>query len=163
MTTRRIITGFVAGLALTACTPTQIAQVEQVTGVTFTAEQRTILLAIPDPLPDAYPYPPVERWHQTAIDTGWGDDWARLACVIDRESDGNPDAHTVGRHDNSFGLTQLNMLAHHTWVGPLVGYDYTRLYDPTTNLTVARHLYTLASDVYGNGWQPWGTCTPQHT
>lgn len=91
-----------------------------------------------------------------AMQAGWAEtDWSRLDAIIYRESRCQPTAYNGYGPDNSYGITQLNMKAHRSWVGPLVGWDFNRLYDPVVNLTVARQLYFKAVDYYGCGWQPW--------
>lgn len=107
--------------------------------------------------------PDVDRWYDTAVEAGWPDqDWSRLACIINRESRGDPTAYNGRGRDDSYGLLQLNMRAHRSWVGPLVDWDFNRLFDPATNLSVGRVLFDRAVDYYGNGWQPWnasdGSC-----
>jgi hypothetical protein len=57
---------------------------------------------------------------------------------------------------------QVNLKAHRSWVRPIVGGDWSRLYDPVTNLSVARILYFRAQDWIGCGWQPWRTTKQSH-
>ena len=98
------------------------------------------------------------QFYAEALAAGWpASDWERLDYIMWRESRCTPTAHTVARRDNSYGLVQLNMLAHRKWVGPLVDWDFNRLYDPLTNLTIARTMFNMAQDTYGCGWQPWLT------
>ena len=98
------------------------------------------------------------QFYAVALAAGWpASDWERLDYIMWRESRCTPTAHTVARRDNSYGLVQLNMLAHRKWVGPLVDWDFDRLYDPLTNLTIARTMYDMAQQTYGCGWQPWLT------
>ena len=120
--------------------------------------------AIPPP-EDRYRHPDsnIDRWYRDAVRAGWPtEDWERLACIIYRESRGQPDAHNPRYPDDSYGLIQLNMRAHRKWVGPLVEGDFTRLFDGYTNLLHGRALYDLAVGYYGNGWRPWvatdGSC-----
>lgn len=102
-------------------------------------------------VPAVQPYQDRTGWKATAIAAGWEpSQWPHLDCIIWRESRGIPTVHNVGPVDDSYGLTQLNMLAHRTWVGPLVGYKFDRLYDPLTNLRLAHSLYLKV------GWKPWG-------
>ena len=110
-----------------------------------------------------HPSSDVDRWYESAIAAGWSEaDWPRLACVIHRESRGNPAAHNPRYPDDSYGLIQLNMRAHRDWVGPLVGGDFTRLFNGFVNLKTGRTLYDMAVGYYGNGWRPWfasdGSC-----
>lgn len=116
-------------------------------------------------VPDRYHHhsADVDRWYEVAIAAGWpAEDWPRLACIIHRESRGQPDAHNTRHPDNSYGLIQLNMRAHRRWVGPLVGGDFTQLFDGFVNLKTGRTLYEMAVGYYGNGWRPWfasdGSC-----
>lgn len=93
-----------------------------------------------------------------AIAAGWAEeDWPRLDYIIWRESRCKPDVRNKRGRDDSYGLTQLNMRAHKKWVRGLVGGDFTTLYDPLVNLSVARVLYEKAEDMYGCGWKPWTT------
>ena len=117
------------------------------------------------PVSDRYRHPDsdVDRWYGDALRAGWpAEDWERLACIIYRESRGQPDAHNPRYPDDSYGLVQLNMRAHRNWVGPLVEWDFTRLFDGYTNLLHGRALYDLAVSYWGTGWSPWvatdGTC-----
>jgi hypothetical protein len=110
-----------------------------------------------------HPVEDVDRWYESAIAAGWSEaDWPRLACVIHRESRGNPAAHNPRYPDDSYGLIQLNMRAHRKWVGPLVGGDFNRLFNGYTNLSIGRTLFDKAVGYYGNGWRPWfasnGSC-----
>lgn len=91
-----------------------------------------------------------------AMQAGWAEaDWSRLDYIIYRESRCQSGVYNGVGRDNSYGLMQLNMKAHRAWVGPLVGWDFSRLWDPVTNLSVARHLFVMADDAYRCGWQPW--------
>lgn len=95
---------------------------------------------------------------QAALDAGWSEaDWPRLSQIIWRESRCQPQVHNRRGRDDSYGLMQINLRAHRNWVRPLVDGDFTRLFDPATNLVVARVLYEKAVDAYGCGWQPWTT------
>lgn len=110
-----------------------------------------------------HPVEDVDRWYESAISAGWPDSaWPRLACIIHRESRGDPSAHNPRYPDDSYGLIQLNMRAHRNWVGPLVGGDFNRLFNGYTNLSLGRTLFDKAVGYYGNGWRPWfasnGSC-----
>jgi hypothetical protein len=95
---------------------------------------------------------------QAALNAGWSPaQWERLSLIIWRESRCQPTAYNGRGRDDSYGLMQLNMRAHRSWVGPLVGWDFTKLYQPETNLRVARQLYDRARRMFGCGWQPWRT------
>lgn len=166
-----------AGIAIltAACTPIQLQQFSEVTGVTFDAQTEQDLLALPDaPMrvnngmihPDGtyeqYVAPAGSKcpqWYDEAMSAGWTHtDWSKLDRVIWRESRCDNTVYNGRGRDNSYGLMQLNMLAHRGWVGPLVGWDFNRLYDPVTNFTIARELYNKARSAYGCGWQPWRMC-----
>lgn len=120
----------------------------------------------PAPPPDdryRHPTPAVDRWYRAALQAGWAEsDWPRLSCIIHRESRGQSGAYNPRYPDDSYGLIQLNMRAHRKWVGPLVDWDFNRLFDGYTNLLHGRALYDLAVGYYGNGWRPWfasnGSC-----
>ncbi|NDC56704.1 MAG: hypothetical protein EBZ69_07860 [Alphaproteobacteria bacterium] len=99
-----------------------------------------------------------DQYRSVALQAGWSDaDWPRLSQIMWRESRCQPWVHNRRGRDDSYGLMQLNMRAHSRWVRPLVAGDFTQLFDPLTNLTVARHLFERADDAYGCGWQPWTT------
>jgi len=98
------------------------------------------------------------EWKDAALDAGWSEQqWPRVDAIIWRESRCNPDVHNKRGRDNSYGLMQLNMKAHKSWVGPMVDGDFDRLFDPVTNLTVAKVLFDKAKKAYKCGWQPWVT------
>ncbi|NDD85617.1 hypothetical protein EBZ38_15250 [bacterium] len=87
------------------------------------------------------------EFRQTALDAGWSEaDWPRLDAIIWRESRCSATAHNRRGKDDSYGLVQLNMRAHRSWVRPLVDGDFDRLLDPATNLAVARQLFDRAED-----------------
>jgi hypothetical protein len=119
---------------------------------------------VPPPTPSTTTTPSVPasalcpQWWDEARVAGWPE-WAlpHLDYVMWRESRCLPTAHNPRPPDDSYGLVQLNMRAHRSWVGPLVDGDFTRLFDPTTNLRTARRLFDMAQQAYGCGWQPWQT------
>lgn len=85
-----------------------------------------------------------------ALSVGWpAAHVEKLSYVMWRESRCDPRAHNSRYPDDSYGLIQLNMRAHKNWVGPLVDWDFTRLFDPATNLRVGLLLWQK------NGWDPW--------
>lgn len=132
-----VLVALVAVWTLASCTPEQQALLEQ-TVATASVWTST--------------HPEVEQWHQVALDAGWPEsDWRWLACVMWRESRGDPGAYNGRGRDRSYGLMQLNMRAHAGWVGPLVGGDFARLFEPSVNLAVARQLLDAA------GRSPWST------
>ena len=130
------------------------------------ARGRQTRIIPPTVIPARYRHPVenVDRWHDTAIAAGWPEqDWPRLACIIHRESRGDRFAHNPRYPDDSYGLIQLNMRAHRKWVGPLVGWDFTRLFDGYTVLLHGRTLFGMAVGYYNDGWRPWissnGSCS----
>lgn len=158
--------------ALAACTPQQLVTWERLTGDALPRKLEKELLELPnirvttpfgylntDGTVDPYVAPSGSRCPQhfgAAIQAGWPEsDWPRLDYIMYRESRCQPGVYNGVGADNSYGLMQLNMKAHRGWVGPLVGWDFNRLYDPVTNLWIARDLYFQAVDYYGCGWRPW--------
>ena len=100
---------------------------------------------------------------EAALRAGWSESqWSRLDLIMWRESRCQPTAYNGRGRDDSYGLLQLNMRAHRSWVGPLVNWDYTRLYEPETNLRIARQLFDRARRMFGCGWQPWRTTRQRH-
>lgn len=149
---RLLRTVVIISLTVSSCTPVQIAYWENKYGVRFSDEERAALLAAPDHGGFVHDNPAVERWHDVAMLAGWEEaDWQWLSCVISRETGrtGDPGLHNGEGADDSYGLMQLNMKAHKKWVLPLVEGDPTKLYDPLTNLSLAKFLF----DQSGKG--PW--------
>lgn len=144
-------------ISLVACTPEQLT----VLGQHF--HDSSIVAATPvvqRTAPDGSRCP---QYYQTALDAGWTHaQWSKIDYIIWRESRCNPTAYNGKRRDNSYGLMQLNMRAHKAWVGPLVNWDFTKLYNPSTNLSVAKELYNRASKMFGCGFQPWKTTKQRH-
>ena len=156
-----------------ACTPEQIASLKE-HGIVMTEAQEAEWLELPDvdrtlgnktfhtdgrvSISAVPPGSKCPQHYEEALDAGWShDQWSRIDYVMYRESRCNPNVHNPVGRDDSYGLMQLNMKAHRSWVGPIVGWDFTRLYDPTTNLRIAKVLYDKAVDYYGCGWKPWTT------
>jgi len=101
--------------------------------------------------------------YNAAMAAGWTHaQWSKIDFIMWRESRCIPTAYNGRGRDNSYGLMQLNMKAHRSWVGPLVGWDFTQLYNPTTNLRVAKQLYDRARPMFGCGFQPWKTTKQRH-
>jgi hypothetical protein len=130
----------------------------------------SVALLVPQcdpPTPAPAPAPVVDQapagskcgqWFDEALEAGWSaDQWPILDAIMWRESRCKPEVYNGRGRDRSYGLLQLNMRAHRSWVRPLVDGDFTRLWDPVTNLTVGRALFDKATDVYGCGWKPWVT------
>lgn len=69
------------------------------------------------------------------------------AAVAYAESAGRPRAANITAHERSFGLWQINTLAHPQ-------FDEEALYDPTTNARAA-----LVISRGGADWTPWSTYT----
>lgn len=160
--------------AASACTPEQLDMYEQITGQTLSQEIRQNLISLPDEpirLPDGREIkadgsitremraPAGSRcpqFYDEAMAAGWpASSWSRIDYIMFRESRCTPSAYNGKGRDNSYGLTQLNMKALKSWVGPMVNWDFTRLYDPHTNLVVARELFNKARSMWGCGWRPW--------
>jgi len=98
------------------------------------------------------------EWHDEALAAGWTEDQLPIVdAIMWRESRCKPGVHNKRGRDNSYGLMQLNMRAHKSWVRPMVDGDFTLLFDPTTNLAVAKALYDRAEEQSGCGWKPWVT------
>lgn len=160
------------------CTPEQLTVLEQHTG-TLSPEIRQILIDMPDDVLvisgiDVYPDGvQVERsapsgsrcpqHYRTAMNAGWShSQWSKIDFIIWRESRCKSNAYNGKGRDNSYGLMQLNMKAHKSWVGPMVNWDFTQLYNPSTNLRIAKHLYDKARKTFGCGFQPWKTTKQRH-
>jgi len=102
--------------------------------------------------------PPVSalcpQWWPTARRAGWRrTQLPRVDQIMWRESRCIP---TVRSSTRDSGLMQVNDI-HLGW---LAGYGITQadLLDPATNLRAARLLYRRAAQMFGCGWQPWGSC-----
>lgn len=106
-----------------------------------------------------HPNPNVDRWWDEALRAGWSiDQWPVVACIMEHpiytgtaESRGIPTVHNTRYPDDSRGLMQVNLLAHRSWVGPMVNWNFDSLFDGETNLRVAHRLWELA----GNSFSPW--------
>lgn len=172
--------GIAAGMAVTlmACTPEQIDYLRQ-SGVEVSSETEAALLALDDHdlLVGANIVTPegnviesrapsgsrCPQHYNAALNAGWSkSQWSKIDYIMWRESRCKPTAYNGKGRDNSYGLMQLNMKAHKGWVGPIVGWDFTKLYNPSTNLRVAKNLYDRAKKAYGCGFQPWKTTKQRH-
>lgn len=176
-TMKKTLLALAAMLALQSCTPEQISTFERLSGVDLPADlEREALRA--DDVPLSTPWGVIEvdgtvtpyaapagsrcpQFYDEAMAAGWPtSQWGRLDYVMFRESRCNPTVHN--RHDpgyGSFGLVQLNMSKgkYGTWAffSPMLGGDITKLYDPLTNLSLARQLYQRALNAWNCGWRPW--------
>jgi hypothetical protein len=114
------------------------------------------------PLPAPGETPGISRrcpqYEPIAIAVGWpAEQVPKLSYVMWRESRCNPLVHAdisdgyIFRNDDSYGLMQVNMKAHRSWVGPIVDWDFNRLFDPYVNLSVGLRLWHMSG-----GWRPWG-------
>ena len=111
------------------------------------------------PVPDSAKCP---QFWQLAADVGWPEDelW-HLDRVIYAESRCDPDAFNGSGGDRSHGLMQINVKkssGNQSLVGPLVDWDWSRLFDPATNLRVGLHIADyVESDLGWCRWRPWTT------
>ena len=159
------------------CTPEQIVSYEKLTDSLLTSESKEALISLPDiswkvgshviqPNGDivAVTVPPIvapegshcPQFYAVALQAGWSAlEWPRLDKIMFRESRCHPDSHNPRPPDNSYGLLQLNMLAPKHWVRPLVDGDFNRLFDPLTNLRIARVLFDKNVSQGVCGWRPW--------
>jgi hypothetical protein len=90
---------------------------------------------------------------QYANNVGITGDAARIATAIAlAESGGNTTSHNPTWPDNSYGLWQINMIAH---TKPELGISkYEDLYDPATNASAMAKI-----SHGGTTWHPWTTYT----
>lgn len=102
----------------------------------------------------ALPEGTCSEWYPTAVEAGWPiDSLQKLGRIIWKESNC---LHHVANKTYSYGLTQIEWSAHKNWLKTEFGItERDALYDPYTNLLVARWLYDYAEEHYGCGWQPW--------
>lgn len=94
------------------------------------------------------------EWYPVALEAGWSVDqltkvgaiaWAESRCTAD-----------IANKTYSYGLMQMEWSAHYTWLESEFGItEREELFDPYTNLVVAKWLYDYAEIHYGCGWQPW--------
>ncbi len=98
--------------------------------------------------------------YAAALAAGWTDkEWPMLDRIMHHESRCVPTAHNDnhlrGGRDNSYGLTQINLIYHDYWVLPQVNGDATGLFDPHTNLSIAHQMYVWLEERGSCGWSPW--------
>lgn len=170
----------ILAITMTACTPMQLNTWEEITGQSISPTDRAVLEDLPDVdmrLPDGRQIAPDGRiigskapdWsrcpehYNSAIAAGWShDQWDKLDYIIWRESRCFSNVHNTKGRDDSYGIMQINLKAHRSWVRPLVNGDFNSLFDPETNLRIAKVLYTKAQEYYGCGFQPWKTTKQKH-
>lgn len=94
------------------------------------------------------------EWYAVALEAGWSiDQLQKLGRIMWRESNC---IHDIANKTYSYGLTQIEWSAHYKWLDSEFGItEREALYDPYTNLLVAKWLYDYAEEAYGCGWQPW--------
>ena len=100
---------------------------------------------------------PVGRWREIALSAGWSAaEWPWLACVIERESGGNPAAYNGSGRDRSYGLTQLNTYGSlWSWYVEQGLTDPTQLLDGYTNLRIAKLLHNrYGTAPWRSSWKP---------
>jgi hypothetical protein len=127
--------------------------VEQITTTssttTTTVKPTTTTTTSTLPLPEGK----CSEWYPVAIKAGWPvDDLPKLGRIMWAES------RCIYNISNccSDGLVQMEWSAHKGWLKTEFGItEREELYDPYTNLLVARWLYYYAEENYGCGWQPW--------
>lgn len=101
--------------------------------------------------------------YHAALRAGWSNaHWSKLDYIMWRESRCKPTVHNTKGRDNSYGLLQLNMKAHKSWVKPIVQGNYTALFNAEVNLRVGKALYDRAKKMFGCGFQPWKTTKQKH-
>ena len=108
------------------------------------------------------------QWWDTARQAGWPEDYLpRLDLIMYRESRCDPnvlnDSYLRGGGDYSFGLVQINVkpgAGTQPFFGPLLDWDWSRLYDPLTNLQMGLAMgREFESKSWGSYcfWKPWTT------
>jgi len=101
-----------------------------------------------------YPEGKCSQWYPTAYQAGWPlEDLPKLGRIMWAESNC---IHDIANKTYSYGLVQMEWSAHKNWLASEFGITQREeLYDPYTNLLVAKWLYDYADIHYGCGWQPW--------
>lgn len=101
-----------------------------------------------------YPEGKCSEWYPTAYQAGWPlEDLPKLGRIMWAESNC---IHDIANKTYSYGLVQIEWSAHKNWLKTEFNItEREALYDPYTNLLVARWLYNYAQTHYGCGWQPW--------
>lgn len=102
-----------------------------------------------------------------ATRAGWTASEQRvIKCLINRESGWNPKAwNRADPGYGSFGWLQVNMSkgTYGTWTyyRSALGYNIFNLWNPQTNLTIAKNLSVRSARMFGDKWRPWrplGAC-----
>lgn len=120
-------------------------------GIAGPRTQRALGCGQPAPTSQPAPTgrPAVEQWRSLALEVGWpADMWPWLSCVIWRESKGIPTVVYRASRDRSYGLMQINALAHSKAMIEFAGSEEAFL-DPRVNLSFAYRLFQAA------GKSPW--------
>lgn len=92
---------------------------------------------------------------QLALDAGFrGQDASTMAAIAMAESSGNPYARNVTARERSFGLTQINAMAH-------PGGERAEG-DPTYAMNKAFEIYRARQARGGTGFEDWGAYTDQN-
>lgn len=90
-----------------------------------------------------YPVAAIERWHTLALQNGWSErEWPWVACVIDHESDGDPNAGGY----NDGGLMQIWYPAHTDR-----GYTRLQMKEPAVSLRLGAIFFHEGQ--LGNPWK----------
>jgi hypothetical protein len=94
------------------------------------------------------------EWYDVALEAGWEyDQLTKLGAIIWAESRCTAD---IANKTYSYGLAQMEWSAHKHWLASEFGItEREALFDPYTNLLVAKWLFDYADTHYGCGWQPW--------
>lgn len=129
-------------LALTACTPQQLARWEQVHHVDLTPAQEALIID-ESPIWTEEVAGPCSEWYATAMSVGWTpQQWSRLKFIMHRESRCQPGVWN--RYAGATGLLQIMPM----WADDCGG-TRAMLYDPTFNLACGLHI------LHVQGWQAW--------
>jgi hypothetical protein len=129
--------------------PTIVEETTTTTSTTTTTVKPTTTTTTV-PLPEGK----CSEWYPVAVEAGWPiDDLPKLGRIMWAESNC---IHDIANKTYSYGLVQMEWSAHYKWLDSEFGItEREELYDPYTNLLVARWLYDYAEENYGCGWQPW--------
>ena len=93
------------------------------------------------------------EWWDVAVEAGWGID---LLPKLDRIMWAESRCQDYAYNCCSLGLVQMEWSAHKHWLASEFDItDRNELFDPYTNLVVAKWLFDYAVEHYGCGFQPW--------